>query len=135
MKQYDKALFLHNLQQLDWKTIPDPLSSDPSGMANTFQELFESILTIHAPIKRRRIRSEFAPWLTPSIRKSMATRDRLKKIATKNPEMWCLYTKQRNRVTKESRNSIQDHYTALINESNGDLKSVEDNKSSLGKRC
>ena len=50
----------------------------------------------------------------------MATRDRLKKIATKNPEMWSLYTKQRNTVTKEIRNSIQDHYTALINESNGD---------------
>ena len=120
MKQYDKALFLHDLQQIDWKTILDPLSSDPSGMANTFQEIFESILNVHDPIKRRRIRSEFSPWLTPSIRKSMATRDRLKKIATKNPEMWSLYTKQRNRVTKEIRNSIQDHYKALINESNGD---------------
>ena len=87
MKQYDKALFLHDLQQIDWKTILDPLSSDPSGMANTFQEIFESIFNIHAPIKRRKIRSEFAPWLTPSIRKSIATRDRLKKIATKNPEM------------------------------------------------
>ena len=42
MKQYDKALFLHNLQQLDWKTIPDPLSSDPSGMANTFIRKFLS---------------------------------------------------------------------------------------------
>ena len=77
MKQYDKAL--------DWKTILDPLSSDPSGMANTFQEIFESILNVHAPIKRRRVRSEFAPWLTPIIRKSMATRDRLKKMATQNP--------------------------------------------------
>ena len=127
MTQYDKALFLHDLQQIDWKTILDPLSSDPSGMANTFQEIFESIFNIHAPIKRRKIRSEFAPWLTPSIMKSMATRDRLKKIATKNPEMWSLYTKQRNTVTKEIRNSIQDQYKALIN--------VEDNKSDLGKRC
>ena len=54
----------------------------------------------------------------------MATRDRLKKIATKNPEMWSLYPKQRNRVTKEIRNSIQDHYKALINESNGDPKKI-----------
>ena len=124
MKQYDKALFLHDLQQIDWKTILDPLSSDPSGMANTFQGIFESILNVNAPIKRRRVRSEFAPWLTPSIRKSMATRDRLKKIAIKNPEMWPLYTKQRNRATKEIRNSIQDHYKALINESNGNPKKM-----------
>ena len=124
MKQYDKALFLHDLQQINWKTILDPLSSDPSGMANTFQEIFESILNVHAPIKRRRVRSDFAPWLTPSIRKSMAIRDRLKKIAAKNPEMWSLYTKQRNRVTKEIRSAIQDHYKHLINESNGDPKKM-----------
>ena len=124
MKQYDKALFLHDLQQIDWKTILDPLSSDPSGMANTFQEILESIFNIHAPIKRRRIRSEFSPWLTPSIRKSMATRDRLKKIATRNPEMWSLYTKQHNKVTKEIRNSIQDHYKASINESNVEPKKM-----------
>ena len=124
MKQYDKALFLNDLQQIDWKTILDPLSNDPSGMANTFQEIFESILNVHAPIKRRRVRSEFAPWLTPIIRKSMATRDRLKKRATQNPEMWSLYTKQRNRVTKEIRNSIQDHYKNLIKESNGDPKKM-----------
>ena len=42
--------------------------------------------------------------------------------ATKNPEMWSLYTNQRKRVTKEITNSIQDHYKALINESNGDPK-------------
>ena len=54
----------------------------------------------------------------------MATRDRLKKIAVKNPEMWPLYTKQRNRVTEEIRNSIQDHYKALINESNGEPKNM-----------
>ena len=69
MKQYDKALFLHDLQQIDWKTILDPLSSDPSGMGNTFQGIFESILNVNAPMETRRVRSEFAPWLTPSIRK------------------------------------------------------------------
>ena len=54
----------------------------------------------------------------------MVTRDRLKKKAIKNPEMWPLYTFQRNRVTKEISNSIQDHYKALINESNGDAKKM-----------
>ena len=56
-----------------------PFANDPSAMAGTFQEIFESLLNIHAPIKKRRVRSEFAPWLTPSLRKSMETRDRLKK--------------------------------------------------------
>jgi len=32
MKEYDSALFLQDLQQIDWKTILDPLSDDPSSM-------------------------------------------------------------------------------------------------------
>ncbi len=54
----------------------------------------------------------------------MADRDRLKKNATRNPEMWSLYTRQRNRVTTEIRNSIQDHYANIINESKGDPKKM-----------
>ena len=124
MKQYGKATFLNDLQQIDWETVPDPISSDPSGMANTLKEIFESILNVHAPIKRRRVRSEFTPWLTPSLRKSMTTRDMLKKIATRSPEMWFLYTKQHNRLTKEIREFIQDHYKTLINASNGDPRKM-----------
>ena len=122
MKKYDKAIFQHDLQQIDWETILTPFANDPSAMAGTFQEIFESLLNIHAPIKKRRVRSEFAPWLTPSIRKSMETRDRLKKIAAKSPEIWSAYSKQRNKVTKEIRNSIQDYYKSLIEKNKGDPK-------------
>ena len=82
-KKYEKAIFQHDLQQIDWETILTPFANDPSAMAGTFQEIFESLLNIHAPIKKRRVRSEFAPWLTPNIRKSMETRDRLKKNSDK----------------------------------------------------
>ena len=57
-------------------------------MANTFQEILSSVLNAHAPIKEQRVKTEFAPWLTPNIRKAMKTRDRLKRIATRIPEMW-----------------------------------------------
>ncbi len=50
----------------------------------------------------------------------MADRDRLKKIATRNREIWSLYTKQRNRLTREIGNSKQDHYANTINEIKGD---------------
>ena len=91
-------------------------------MENTFQEIFESMLDVHAPIKKRRVRSEFAPLLYPILMKSKGTRARLNKIATRKPEMWSLYTKQSNRLTKGIRNSIQNHYKNSINESNGDPK-------------
>ena len=124
MKKYDKALFQYDRQQIDWETILTPFANDPSAMAGTFQTICESLLNIHAPIKKRRVRSEFAPWLTPSLRKSMETRDSLKKIATKSPEMWSTYTKQRNKVTKEIRYSVQDYYKGLIKENKGGPKKM-----------
>ena len=96
MRKNDKSLFQEDLKQIDWKTILDTCVNDPSGMADTFQEIFSSVLNAHAPIKKRRAKAEFAPWFTPNIRKVMETRDRLKRIATRIPEMWSSYAKQRN---------------------------------------
>ena len=39
------------------------------------------------------------------------------KIATRIPEMWSTYTKQRNKATQLIRNSIQDHYTGIVEKS------------------
>ena len=79
MRKYDKSLFQEDLKWIDWKTILDTFADDPSGMANIFQEIFNSALNGHAPIKKRRVKTEFAPWLTPNVRKSMQSRDRLKR--------------------------------------------------------
>ena len=105
-----QGTFQHDLQQIDWETILTPIAGNPFAMAGTLQEIFESLLNVHAPIKRRRVRSEFAPWLTPNLRKSIDARDRHKKIAVKSPEIWSVHTRQRNRVTKEIRYSVRDYY-------------------------
>ena len=38
MKKYDKSLFEEDLKQIDWKTILDTCTDDPSGMARRKQE-------------------------------------------------------------------------------------------------
>ena len=110
MRKYDKSLFQEDLKQIDWKTILNTYTNDPSGMASTFQEVFSSVLNAHAPIKQRRVKKEFAPWLVPNIGKAIETRDRLKRIATRIPEMWSSYANQRNRVTKLIRNALHNQY-------------------------
>lgn len=112
MKRYDKVLFQYDLQQ----TILTLFANDPSAMAGTFQEIFKLLLNIHAPIKKKRVRSQCAPWLTPSLGKSM---DRLKKVATKSPELRSAYTKKQNKVTKEIGYSAQDYYKGIIEKEKG----------------
>ena len=79
--KYDNTSFINDLRQIDWSTILSPLAENPNLMASTFQEIFESILDKHAPLKKRRVRSETAPWLNQSIRNLMKERDLAKRTA------------------------------------------------------
>ena len=56
MRKHHKPLFQEDLK----KTIHDTYSDDPTGMANPFQELFHYVLNLHAVMKKRRAKAEFA---------------------------------------------------------------------------
>ena len=105
-----------DLSQIDWPTIHDPLSENPNAMASDFQEIFELVLDMHAHLKKRRVRGDFAPWLNQSIRNLMRDRDLAKRAAEKSPEKWSVYKQLRNKVTKEIKVAVQSHYHGLINE-------------------
>ena len=82
-----------------------------NSKAATFQEIFEVIVNTHAPLRKRKIRSEIAPWLSSSIRQLVIKR--MKKEA-KNPNLWSNYKQLRNEVTFKIRHSIEEHYSNLI---------------------
>ena len=50
LSNYDRAFFRNDLQQIDWETILSSHTDNPDNMATTFQEIFESVLDIHAPL-------------------------------------------------------------------------------------
>ena len=124
MKRYNKALFQQDLQEIDWDRLLAPLADEPSKMVTTFQEILESLLNVHAPLRVKKLRNEFAPWLTSSVRDLMTKRDRMKKAATKNPLLWPNYKGLRNQCTYAIRKAIQDHYHGLIKETKGDPKKM-----------
>lgn len=59
------------------------LASEVNAKATTFQEIFEAIVNTHAPLRKRKIRSEISRWLSSSFRQLMIKRDRMKKEAKK----------------------------------------------------
>ena len=112
------------MNQIEWETILSPYSSDPVSMAATFQEFFESILDVHAPLRKKRIHNQFTPWLTASLKGLMMKSDVLKKEAVKSPEKWTSYRKLRNKVTEETRDTIRDYYQRLMDENMGNPKKM-----------
>ena len=81
MKKYNKTLFRMDMQQIDLESILGPSEGDPAGMAATFQDVFESVLNPHAPLCKKRVRSEYAPWLSSSLKNLMKERDKAKQKA------------------------------------------------------
>ena len=83
-------------------------------MASVFQEMFDAVLSLHAPIRKRKRKSEYAPWLNGGIRYLMLRKDKAKKDARRNPKLWPLYKKLKNEVTEAIRTALQDHCSGLI---------------------
>ena len=65
-----------DMQQIDRESILGPFEGDPAGMVATFQNVFESVLNLHAPLRKKRARSEYAPWLSASLRNLVKERDK-----------------------------------------------------------
>ena len=86
MQKCNEMLFCKDLEQIGRETILRPFDNGPVSMAATFMEIFESILNLHAPVRRKRVQSQFAPWLTVSLKNLLTERDRLKQEAEKFPE-------------------------------------------------
>ena len=72
----------------------------------------------HAPIQRRRLKSNPIPWLTPEIKKLMQVRDWHKKHAIKHNSSayWELYKKLRHKVNSELRGQKSNYFMGKIKE-------------------
>ena len=126
LKNYDSAAFLQDLQRVDFQSVISACSGDQNLMANNFNDLFLSILDIHAPLKRgsARQRRSPAPWLSSKIRKLMRDRNNYKILAEKNKMMWSRYRTLRNKVTAELRKSVEAYYKSLVDETSHNPKEM-----------
>ncbi len=52
LANYDKTSFINDLLQIDWSSILSLVAENPNSMASTFQEIFESLIDVHAPLKK-----------------------------------------------------------------------------------
>ena len=71
LKRYNKALFQQDLQGIDWATHLTPLENEPSKIPAAVHDVFDSLLDMHAPLKLKKLRNQFKPWLTRSVRDLM----------------------------------------------------------------
>ena len=69
LKNYDKNKFGEELKQYLSNYEFD--STDPNELWESWKFIFNIVLEKHAPTRSQKVRSEYAPWLTESLKKSM----------------------------------------------------------------
>lgn len=100
LKNYNMNCFNNHLYHLLSNSIWN--QKDPDQLWDQFKNIFNSVSDIYAPVKTRKVRSTYAPWLTTGIRREMNQRDYLKKKAVKNrsESLHQAYKTKRNQVNK-----------------------------------
>mgnify|MGYP001792265277 CR=1 FL=1 len=89
-----------------------------------FCDKFQSVLNLHAPIKKKKIRHNNQPFMTKALRKAIMVRSKLRNIfnCNKSSNNWSKYKRQRNLCVNLLRQNKR-HYFNNLN-----IKSVTDSK-------
>ena len=71
--------------------------NDPNKAWDIWKQIFIYIADGHAPLKKKRIRGNCAPWITPELKHDMFDRDRLKRVASRSQSDadWTRYKQQK----------------------------------------
>ena len=86
-------------------------SKDPHEGYDTITNNFLKVVNKHAPLKKKTIRGNDAPFMNKEFRKAIYTRTRLKNKFLKNPaeQNELMFKKQRNICVSLRRKSIKNH--------------------------
>ena len=107
MRQFDIDKFLNDLKTVPWSTAY--IYDDVDDLLHHWVKLYNEVLDKHAPIKKKRVRGDQLPWITPQIEREISRRNRLFKKHEKNPTKtsWEEFKKQRNKVTSLKRKGLK----------------------------
>ena len=107
MRQFDLEKFLNDLKTVPWSSAY--IYDDVDDLWHHWAQLYTEVLDKHAPIKKKRVRGDQLPWITPLIQREISRRNRLFKKHAKSPTTtsWEEFKKQRNKVTSLKRKGLK----------------------------
>ena len=85
MRQFDIHKFLNDLKTVPWSTAY--IYDDVDDLWHHWAKLYNEVLDKHAPMKKKRVRGDQLPWITPQIQREISRRNRLFKKHAKNKDL------------------------------------------------
>ena len=112
-KNFNEENFLEEVKNTDFRLNSD----DPNESYELITKVFSNIVEKHAPLKKKFLRGNQAPFMTKEFRKAIYNRSRLRNKFCKIPseENEKLYKKQRNRCVAIRKKSIRNYFNKIAN--------------------
>ena len=123
-----KEIFYRNYKNVDNSNFKAELRSEIElnqiSDYNNFENVFLRVLEKHAPLKKKLVRANEAPYVTKTLRKAIIRRSQLENKYRKQRtrENKTLYKKQKNFCSRLYKKERAKYYTNL------DIKKITDNK-------
>ena len=110
-KRFGEQTFIDDIKNADFSFETDDPNENYSALTNTFSLIVEK----HAPLKKKIVRGNHAPFITKDLRKAIYTKSRLKSKYIKNP---CevnekLYKRQRNKCASIRKKSMKQYFSNI----------------------
>ena len=93
-------------------------------MSTKFEDQFIAILDKHAPLRERKVKNSYAPYIDHELRHKMFIRDLHKKRFNKsrNPDDWARFKKLRNEINSMRMKKKTEYFSKKLQENKGDVK-------------
>ena len=121
-----KAIYYRNYKKFNEQKVLEDVkntnfcfnSDDPNENYELITDLFSKIVNKHAPLKKKFLRGNQAPFINKELRKAIYDRSRLRNRFCKTPteENEKLYKKQRNKCVSIRKKSIRNYFNKIANE-------------------
>ena len=107
MKNFKLPDFLADLKRVPWSSAYTFDNAD--DVWAHWRALFKDVLDQHVPLKKKWIRGDQLPWISPDLLREISHRNKLFKRHKRNPTStsWDDYKRQRNKVTSLKRNAVK----------------------------
>ena len=104
MKRFSEKDFLADLNNVPWDSAY--IFDNVDDQWDHWAKLYNEVLDKHAPFKKKYIRGDQLPWITPQLQREISIRNRLFKLHKRNVSQssWETFKKQKNKVTSLKRN-------------------------------
>ncbi|XDV11531.1 hypothetical protein PO909_000447 [Leuciscus waleckii] len=123
-KTFDPNAFVEDVERSTWSVVCD--EEDVNASLRIFMDRFVKIVDKHAPIRKRSIKGNNAPWLDAELKFIMRERDNAKAetLKSKSDLDERYYCKLRNKVTKLNRLKKKIYFSQKISNSSNNSKQL-----------